>query len=142
MQNCCIFAIWKMRSIVFKGGLISESFSPWSFLPKNVPNHYPQLLNLNWKFSGCLRSDKIERTFDILEFSQKTNQQITATNSFVRFLGEFEDTKKSFRNYLTFSDFVRVLKKTTKVKNFLRSSHLYKVSYDYLFVRNLYALGT
>ena len=27
----------------------------------------------------------------------------TKTNSFVCFLGEFEDTKKSFRNYLTFS---------------------------------------
>jgi hypothetical protein len=26
----------------------------------------------------------------------------TTTNSLVRFLGEFEDTKKSFRNYLTF----------------------------------------
>ena len=33
-------------------------------------------------------------------------------NSFVRFLGEFEDTKKSFRNYLTFTrmaKFTRVL---------------------------------
>ena len=27
----------------------------------------------------------------------------TTMNLFVRFLGEFEDTKKSFRNYLTFS---------------------------------------
>ena len=27
----------------------------------------------------------------------------TTTNLFVRFLGEFEDTKKSFQKYLTFS---------------------------------------
>ena len=30
------------------------------------------------------------------------------TNSFVRFLGEFEDTKKSFRNYLTFSSVIMI----------------------------------
>ena len=30
----------------------------------------------------------------------------TTTNLFVRFLGEFEDTKKSFRNYLTFRFFL------------------------------------
>ena len=29
----------------------------------------------------------------------------TTTNCFVCFLGKFEDTKKSFRNYLTFSTF-------------------------------------
>ena len=36
---------------------------------------------------------------------KRTNEFVftTTTNSFVRFLGEFEDTKKSFRNYLTFS---------------------------------------
>ena len=28
---------------------------------------------------------------------------VVKTNSLVRFLGEFEDTKKSFRNYLTFT---------------------------------------
>ena len=28
----------------------------------------------------------------------------TTTNFFLHFLGEFEDTKKPFRNYLTFSD--------------------------------------
>ena len=37
---------------------------------------------------------------------KRTNKFIftTTTNSFVRFLGEFEDIKKSFRNYLTFSN--------------------------------------
>ena len=36
---------------------------------------------------------------------KQTNEFVftTTTNSFVCFLGEFEDTKKSFRNYLTFS---------------------------------------
>jgi hypothetical protein len=35
---------------------------------------------------------------------KQTNEFVftTTTNSFVRFLGEFEDTKKSFQNYLTF----------------------------------------
>ena len=35
---------------------------------------------------------------------KQTNEFVftTTTNSFVRFLGKFEDTKKSFRNYLTF----------------------------------------
>ena len=44
---------------------------------------------------------------------KRTNEFVftTTTNSFVRFLGEFEDTKKSFRNYLTF-------KKVTKIVNF------------------------
>ena len=37
---------------------------------------------------------------------KQTNEFVfaTTTNLFVRFLGEFEDTKKPFRNYLTFSD--------------------------------------
>ena len=37
---------------------------------------------------------------------KRTNEFVftTTTNSFVRFLGEFEDTKKSFRNYLTFNE--------------------------------------
>ena len=36
---------------------------------------------------------------------KQTNKFVftTTTNSFVHFLGEFKDTKKSFRNYLTFS---------------------------------------
>ena len=36
---------------------------------------------------------------------KRTNEFVftITTNSFVRFLGEFEDTKKSFRNYLTFT---------------------------------------
>ena len=36
---------------------------------------------------------------------KRTNEFVFTTmkNSFVRFLGEFEDTKKSFRNYLTFN---------------------------------------
>ena len=37
---------------------------------------------------------------------KQTNEFVftTTKNSFVRFLGEFEDTKKSFRNYLTFRE--------------------------------------
>ena len=50
-------------------------------------------------------------TFGILEFSRKTNKQIrflhyhefVRINLFVRFLGWFEDTKKSFRKYLIFT---------------------------------------
>ena len=36
---------------------------------------------------------------------KRTNEFVftTTKNSFVRFLGEFEDTKKSFPNYLTFT---------------------------------------
>ena len=71
--------------------------------------------NFTWKrnrkksldITSCyLRSDDFKRTFGILEIFQKTNKRIrffTMTNSFIRFLGEFEDTKKSFWNYLTFS---------------------------------------
>ena len=35
---------------------------------------------------------------------KQTNEFVFTTemNSFVRFLGEFDDTKKSFRNYLNF----------------------------------------
>ena len=43
--------------------------------------------------------------FDILESPRnRTNEFISVVkmNLFVRFLGEFEDTKKSFRNFLTF----------------------------------------
>ena len=53
--------------------------------------------------------------FDILEFHQKTNQRIrfNSKNEYAcSFLGEFEDTKKSFRNYLIFTrmaKFTRVL---------------------------------
>ena len=38
---------------------------------------------------------------------KRTNEFIFTTmmNSFVRILGEFEDTKKSFRNYLTFTSY-------------------------------------
>ena len=37
---------------------------------------------------------------------KRTNEFVftTMTNSFVSFLGEFEGTKKSFRNYLTFKN--------------------------------------
>ena len=43
--------------------------------------------------------------FGLLKFSQKRmNEFVTVvkTNLFVRFLGEFEETKKSFRNYPSF----------------------------------------
>ena len=45
-------------------------------------------------------SDNFERTFGVLEFSQKTNKQIcrNSKNEFAPFLGEFEDTKSHFEN--------------------------------------------
>ena len=56
-------------------------------------------------------SDNFETTFGIIVFFQKTNEQIrffrltvcTKNESVHLFLEESEDTKKSFRNYLTFS---------------------------------------
>ena len=48
--------------------------------------------------------------FGVIDFLQKTNKQIrlhyyetSGRLVFVRFLEEIEDTKKTFRNYLTFS---------------------------------------
>ena len=62
-------------------------------------------------------------TFGILGFFQKTNERIQyfcltvlKTNLFVCFLEESEDTKKSFRNYLTF-------KKNTKSMNSKLRNH-------------------
>ena len=42
---------------------------------------------------------------------KQTNEFVitTTTNSFIRFLGEFEDAKKSFRNYLTFTSLSKKL---------------------------------
>ena len=54
------------------------------------------------------RSEKVEMIFSSRRFLQKTNERILLyyENSgwlvFVRFLEEIEDTKKTFRNYLTF----------------------------------------
>ena len=49
----------------------------------------------------------ISKRFFLAEDSPKkrTNEFVftTTMNSFVRFLGEFEDTKMTFRNYLTFA---------------------------------------
>ena len=41
---------------------------------------------------------------------KRTNKFVftTTTNSFVHFLGEFEDVKKSFWNYLTFTDLYKI----------------------------------
>ena len=42
---------------------------------------------------------------------KRTNEFVftTTTNLFAHFLGEFEDTKESFRNYLTFNDSITYL---------------------------------
>ena len=55
-------------------------------------------------------SDKFEMFFSILRFLQKTNERnrffcltVLKMNLFIRFLEESEDTKKSFRSYLTFT---------------------------------------
>ena len=56
-------------------------------------------------FHAQLKSDNFERTFwyhQILPKNELTN--LKKPNSFVHFLEESEDTKKSFRNYLTFSN--------------------------------------
>ena len=56
--------------------------------------------------------------FGVFDFLQKTNEKIRLyyydTSSrlvFVRFLEEIEDTKKPFRNYLTFKKILKKLKK-------------------------------
>ena len=36
------------KLVYFKGGLISDSFTLWLHLPKNVPNHYPEHLFFRW----------------------------------------------------------------------------------------------
>ena len=47
-----IVRCWNMVLEIFKGGLISESFSPLSCPGKNVPSHYPKLFNKKWKSLG------------------------------------------------------------------------------------------
>ena len=46
-------------------------------------------------------SVNFERGFEVFDFLQKTNEGIRLV--FDRFLEEIEDTKKPFRNYLTFT---------------------------------------
>ena len=36
----CVASLLLDRRLAIKGGLISKSFSPWSFPHPNVPNHY------------------------------------------------------------------------------------------------------
>ena len=68
------------------------------------------------KEAWYFRSINFERVFDVFDFLQKTNKGIqlyyydtSNRHVFVRFLEETEDTKKPFRNYLTFN--AQVLKK-------------------------------
>ena len=67
---------------------------------KNLP-HFLKLLKGQIISKGLLVSSN--------SLKKRTNEFVftTTTNSFVRFLGEFEDTKKSFRNYLTFNNHKR-----------------------------------
>ena len=50
--------------------------------------------------------------FGVLKFSKKKQMNefivVVNMNLFIHFLGEFEDTKKSFRNYLTFSSVIMI----------------------------------
>ena len=64
--------------------------------------------------------------FGVFGFFQKKNEKkstsgiiVVKSNSFVRFLEEIEDTKKTFRNYLTFN----FLKKFFEIQFFLSSNH-------------------
>ena len=76
---------WTFDIHPVKKDFCSQDFVPWNFV-------------LKWIFVPFKGQIISKGLFGILEFSQKTN-------SFARFLGEFEDTKKSFRN-CTFVPFV------------------------------------
>ena len=54
---------------------------------------------------NLLKSDYFQRTFGVLRRNKFVFS--TMTNLFVSFLGVFEDTKKSFPNYLTFNNYER-----------------------------------
>ena len=75
---------------------------------------------------------EVETIFSSLHFLQKTNKRIllyyyetSGRLDFVRFLEEIEDTKKTFRNYLTFTT---VLESFFPAKSCvdLRNSIIYK----------------
>ena len=54
MINIRVIKLSSANKRVFKGGLISESFSLWFHPPKNVPNHYPELFHPKKKCFGTL----------------------------------------------------------------------------------------
>ena len=73
--------------------------------------HTPARAHLKWMLLNFVSQENIalvikgqiisKGLFVILEFSQKRTNEfvvVVKTNSFVRFLGEFEDTKSSFEN--------------------------------------------
>ena len=69
--------------------------------------------------------------FGILNFSQKrTNKfvSVVKTNLFVCFLGELEDTKKTFRNYLTFTSHAWLQMGRKMCKVFQTLCHCHKFS--------------
>ena len=43
-QKCKMHQSGLVKSKASKDGLISEIFSIWLYPPKNVPNHYPELI--------------------------------------------------------------------------------------------------
>jgi hypothetical protein len=77
---------------------MTSNFSPLHFSPKG------QIIS-----KGLLVSSNSPK--------KRTNKFVftTTMNSFVRFLGEFEDTKKFFRNYLTFSSLFHEGKRRSRI---------------------------
>ena len=73
-----------------------------SILPENERKKMKTLYYIN---QGVIKSQIISKAnYGILNSSKKqTNKFVFTTIVFVRFLEEIEDTKKTFRNYLTFS---------------------------------------
>ena len=70
---------------------------------------------IDWNLKDVKGQIISKRLFRILEFSQKTNEQIrrSSKNEFVRlFFGRIRGYQKSFRNYLTFMIFWICFEKT------------------------------
>ena len=62
----------------------------------------------------------------------------TTTNSFVRFLGEFEDTKKSFRNYLTFTVFATQFLNFCFLGRFFSNFVAFSENFNFVFLRHFF----
>ena len=83
--------------------ILSYNFENFlSFVKEKSYCFYPFRKYLDLRQEKLSTKDQIilKGTFGILKFSQKTNEQIRYYyyDKFVCFLGEFEDTKKFFRN--------------------------------------------
>ena len=75
---------------------------------------------------------------------KRTNEFVftTTTNLFVCFLGEFEDTKKSFRNYLTFRNLKIETWNNQSSKKFLEVFTLYFSNFYNFFQMPRWKYGT